>query len=152
MAPCVQHYTTINKILINLRPELRYHQAGSRHINIIIYTFFHSIKIINFLFLLFLFLNPLFYAISMMSHKTLYNPEVFMMRPEQTSEDWEPDFQDQGNISDTEPAFRDILYNLCFNRDKHFFDRIVYFSSHIWINLTRKQKIPDIRLVEELLL
>ena len=40
MAPCVQYYTTINKILINLRPELRYHQAGCRHINIIIYTFF----------------------------------------------------------------------------------------------------------------
>ena len=115
MAPCVQHYTTINKILINLRPELRYHQAGSRHINIIIYTFFHSIKIINFLFLLFLFLNPLFYAISMMSNKTLYNPEVFMMRPEQTSEDWEPDFQDQGNISDTDPAFRhsETFYTTC---------------------------------------
>ena len=37
-----------------------------------------------------------------------------MMRPVQTSEDWDPDFQDQGNISDTEPAFRDILYNFCF--------------------------------------
>ena len=28
IALCVQHYTTINKILINLRPRLRYHQAS----------------------------------------------------------------------------------------------------------------------------
>ena len=46
------------------------------------------------------------------SHKTLYSPEVFMMRQAQTSGDWDPDFQDQEKIRDTEPAFRDILYNL----------------------------------------
>ena len=136
IAPCVQHYTTINKILINLRPGLRYHQASTRHINIIIYTFIHSIKSTTFS------LHSVFIFAYFMSfqwfHKTLYSPEVFMMRPAQTSGDWDPDFQDQENFRDTEPAFRDILYNLLVlynrkSRDKQSSDILLPF---MWFHLS----------------
>ena len=71
-----------------------------------------------------------------MSHKTLYNPEVFMMRPEQTSEDWEPVSKIKGT-SATQTQHSETFYTTCALTGINTF-------------LTELSTFSDIRSVEEL--
>ena len=131
MAPCVQYYTTINKILINLRPGLRYHQAGSRHINIIIYTFFTQSTSSTFSFCFLCFLFAYFCNFNDCLIKLFITLKYLwwgQCRPQRTGSRFPRSREHQRHRAGIQRHFIQLLL---FNRDKHFFDRIFNFFLQI---------------------